>query len=176
MRYLHDAMELCTLDVRSGAVSQLTVGGDVNLEPRWSPDDRRIAFVSTKGTGRFHTFIGIPTKAGLTAAPWMEERKSSIARYYYSPFDQQLSPSWSPDGLELFYVDNPETGYGSGSLWRRPLDKSKPATLVHREETNWKAAPVVSPDGRFAGRRSAVLRELVHLGLPMRGCVHVRRH
>src|SRR6202042_2327149 len=66
VRYLHDAMELYALDLKSGAVAQWTHGGDVNLEPRWSPDGKRIAFVSTKGTGRFHIFIGKPTRAGFS--------------------------------------------------------------------------------------------------------------
>lgn len=148
VRYLHDAMELYTLDLGSGAVTQLTQGGDVNVEPRWSPDGSRIAFVSTHGTGHFHIFIGTYGKNGFSAAQWIPERKSAIARYYYSPFDQQLSPTWSPDGRALIYVDNPEIGYGSGSLWRRPLDLSAPAKLIHREETNWKAAPDWSRDGK----------------------------
>jgi hypothetical protein len=159
-RYLHDAEELYTLDAATGAVSQLTHGGDVNLEPRWSPDGKRIAFVSTQGTGHFHIFIGTFGKKGFSATPWMNERKSKVARYYYSPFDQQLSPTWSPNGRELIYVDNPESGYGSGSLWRRSVDRRRPARLVHREETNWKAAPDWSPDGRrliyssYSGRQS----------------------
>ena len=160
VRYLHDAMELDALDLKSGAVTQWTHGGDVNLEPRWSPDGAHIAFVSTKDTGHFHIFIGRPAKTGFAAAPWSKERKSKIARYYYSPFDQELSPSWSPDGRTLAYVDNPEIGYGSGSLWRQQLDKRKPAQLLHREETNWKAAPDWSPDGKrvifssYGGRQS----------------------
>ncbi len=69
VRYLHDALELVALDLKSGAVTQWTHGGDVNLEPRWSPDGARIAFVSTKGTGHFHIFIGRPAKTGFAAAP-----------------------------------------------------------------------------------------------------------
>ncbi len=160
VRYLHDAEELYTLDLQSGAVTQITQGGDVNLEPRWSPDGKRIAFVSTKDTGHFHIFIGALEKNGFSAKPWMKERKSKIARYYYSPFDQQLSPAWSPDGRSLIYVDNPEIGHGTGAMWRRTVDGRSPARLVHREETNWKAAPDWSRDGRrvvfssYAGRQT----------------------
>jgi hypothetical protein len=160
VRYLHDAEELYTLDLRTSAIAQLTHSGDVNLEPRWSPDGSRIAFVSTSGTGHFHIFLGALTKSGFTVAPWLKERKSRIARYYYSPFDQQLSPTWSPDGRDLIYVDNPETAYGSGSLWLRPINKSGPAHLIHREETNWKAAPDWSPDAKrviyssYSGRQT----------------------
>jgi TolB protein len=169
-RYLRDAEELYTLDLQSGLATQITKGGDVNLEPRWSPDGKRIAFVSTKGTGHFHIFIGTFGKNGFSAKPWMKERKSKIARYYYSPFDQQLSPTWSPDGHDLIYVDNPEIGYGSGALWRRAVDGRTPAHLVHREETNWKAAPDWSRDGKrvvfssYSGRQNNQLWLLTAAG------------
>ncbi|HWA92164.1 MAG TPA: CehA/McbA family metallohydrolase [Rhizomicrobium sp.] len=152
VRYLHDATNLYTLDVKSGTVAALTKGSDVNLEPRWSPDGKHLVYVSTRGTGHFHVFVD--------GKPWSAERKSRIARYYYSPFDQQLSPDWSPDSRALVYVDNPETGYGTGALWRRDLGKRKPPALIHREETNWKAAPAWSPDGKrilfssYNGRQS----------------------
>lgn len=152
VRYVDDAMNLTTLDLASGTVTPLTTGRDVNLEPRWSPDGKHLAYVSTKGTGHFHIFVD--------GKQWSAERRSKIARYYYSPFDQQLSPSWSPDSRALVYIDNPETGYGSGSLWVRALDKRTPARLIHREETNWKAAPDWSPDGKrilyssYAGRQT----------------------
>jgi len=170
VRYLHDAEELYTFDLQSGAVTQITQGGDVNLEPRWSPDGKRIAFVSTKGTGHFHIFIGTLEENGFSAKPWMKERKSKIARYYYSPFDQQLSPTWSPDGRSLIYIDNPEIGHGAGALWRRAVDGHSPARLVHREETNWKAAPDWSHDGKrvvfssYSGRQSNQLWLLTAAG------------
>ncbi|MGA8205015.1 MAG: hypothetical protein WB812_10890, partial [Woeseiaceae bacterium] len=46
-RYAADAMELEVLDLQTRAVTALTHGGAVNLEPRWSPGGNRIAFVST---------------------------------------------------------------------------------------------------------------------------------
>src|SRR4051812_14607053 len=110
-RYQADALELQVLELATGAVQQLTSGGAVNVEPRWSPDGRRIAWVSTSGTGHFHVFVGELDGGRLAGgAPW-PERKSKVARYYYSAYDHELSPSWSPDGTELAYVGNPEIIY-----------------------------------------------------------------
>src|SRR5438477_10621711 len=38
-------------DVASGAVRQLTAGPGSDRQPRWSPDGRTLAFVSTRGDG-----------------------------------------------------------------------------------------------------------------------------
>ena len=148
VRYLDDAMELYVLELDSGEVKPLTDGGAVNLEPRWSPDGARLAFVSTRDTGRFHVFIGRIEGDTLTGAePLVAERKSEVDRYYYSPFDHELSPSWSPDGDALLYVGNPEVPYGTGAIYRHPLDGGE-RSLVHDEETTWKARPDWSPDGK----------------------------
>ena len=46
-RYQKDAIELWQLDLQTGTEVALTSHGDINLEPRYSPDDRQVAFVST---------------------------------------------------------------------------------------------------------------------------------
>jgi dipeptidyl aminopeptidase/acylaminoacyl peptidase len=148
VRYRADAMELQLLDVDTGTVVPLTNDGAVNLEPRWSPDGSRLAFISTSGTGRFHVFIGTPTDSAFDAAPLVEERESTVERYYYSSFDHELSPSWSRDGREILYVSNPEAPYGTGGIWRHPLDTQAKPVLVRSEETSWRARPDWSPDGK----------------------------
>ncbi len=158
-RYLNDALEIYSLEVSSGAVSPLTHNGAVNVEPRWSPDGRQIAWVSTSGTGHFHIFTGPLAADGLHGAELWPERKSTIPRYYYSAFDHEISPTWSPDGRELMYVSNPETTYGTGSIWRRSLSPNAQPVLVRSEETSWRARPAWSPDGKrvvyssYAGRQ-----------------------
>jgi len=151
-RYNADALELHLLDVDSGTVIPLTSDGAVNLEPRWSPDGSRVAFVSTSGTGRFHVFIGRfennSEGSTLSASPLVEERESEVDRYYYSSFDHQLSPSWSPDGSEILYVSNPEVPYGTGGIWRHRLDSEVAPALVRSEETSWRTRPDWSPDGK----------------------------
>jgi hypothetical protein len=147
-RYVSDAMELQLLDVASGEVRALTAGGDVNLEPRWSPDGSQLAFVSTRGTGRFHVFVGRLVDGQLQAAPLLAERQSAVTRYYYSRYDHEISPAWSADGRELLLVSNPETPYGTGEIWRYRVDGSAPPALVQKEETSWRARPDSAPDGQ----------------------------
>lgn len=147
-RYLDDAVELHLLDIASGGVSRLTDGGAVNVEPRWSPDGSRIAWVSTLSNGRFRIHTGSIRDGKLTGKPIVAERRSAIPRYYYSEYDHELSPTWSPDGTELIYVSNPESAYGTGGLWRLRLDSETAAVSVRREETSWEARPDWSRDGK----------------------------
>ena len=156
-RYHGDAIELWLLDLASGTQRQLTRGGAVNLEPRFSPDGSKLAFVSTAATGRFRIFTA--SMAGpFEPVQFSPERKSAITRYYYSAYDHELSPVWSPDGSELIYVSNPEHYYGTGSLWRRKLSGGDPQ-LVRDEETSWNARPDWARDGKrviwssYAGRQ-----------------------
>ena len=145
-RYDDDAIELWTLDVASGEAHRLTYNNAANLEARWSPSGDRIAFVSTFATGRFKIFTA--SMAGdFVPVQFASERESAISRYYYSPYDHELSPSWSPDGTELLYVSNPEIAYGSGSIWRRAVAGGDPV-LVRNEETSWRARPDWGPGGR----------------------------
>ena len=147
VRYHNDAMELQLLELGTGKVRSLTDGGAVNVEPRWSPDGTRIAFVSTRDTGRFHLFVGDMIEGSLVSRQLIEQRESDVARYYYSSFDHQLSPAWSPDGNALIYISNPEIPYGTGAIWQRSLTPDAVPELVRMEETSWKARPDWSPDG-----------------------------
>ena len=56
-RYDGRAMELWRLDLQTGREQALTNAGAVNTEPRLSPDGRRLAWVSTEGTGHFNLFL-----------------------------------------------------------------------------------------------------------------------
>ncbi|PYO94406.1 MAG: hypothetical protein DMD60_14555, partial [Gemmatimonadetes bacterium] len=87
----------------------VTANGAVNVEPRWSPDGTRIAFVSSAYNRRWHIFT-VAIDAGRAAAGTVtrltEDNDSGLPRYYYSVWDQYLSPTWSPDGRELIVVSN----------------------------------------------------------------------
>ena len=159
VRYQNDAIELHTLDLATGTATALTAEGAVNLEPRWSPDGSRLAFVSTRDAGRFHVFTGEVVEDVLSATRLTEERKSDVTRYYYSAYDHELSPTWSPDGNQLLYISNPEIPYGTGAIWRRSIAGDSEPQLVRMEETSWRTRPDWSPDGKRVAYASYLGRQ-----------------
>ncbi|HTC23174.1 MAG TPA: CehA/McbA family metallohydrolase [Gemmatimonadales bacterium] len=153
--YTGRAVDLRLLDLASGATTALVANGAVNVEPRWSPDAKRIAFVSTAYQGRFHVFLATPeamtasdTGGALQVVRITEDRDSQLPRYYYSVFDQYLSPTWSPDGKELILISNRGHVWGSGTLWRMAADSAGAMRELRVEETNWGARPDWARDGR----------------------------
>jgi len=149
-RYNGDAIELWRLDLKSGREQQLTSAHAVNVEPRFSPDGKRIAWVSTQGTGHFNLFVADVAADGLhNAHPLLGERQSKITRYYYSTFDHALNPSWTPDGKHILYVTNNEVAWGTGDIWSVSAADPNDRRKILSEETSWNTRPETSPDGKL---------------------------
>jgi TolB protein len=146
--YRNDAVELWALDTTSGRATPLLQNGAVNVEPRFSPNGKRIVFVSTSFKGHFHIFAADFASGKLSHLERMTgEHVSELPRYYYSPADHEISPVWSRDGKEILYISNRNHIYGTGGLWRMPAEAGAAGREIHYEETNWRARPDISPDG-----------------------------
>jgi TolB protein len=147
--YANDAIELWALNLETRQSRQLTSGGAVNVEPRFSPDGKSIAFVSTTYQKHFHILVAQFANGELTDIKRLTgETRSDLPRYYYSEFDHEISPAWSPDGSDLIFVSNRGHVYGTGGFWRRKAEPGAEAREIHYEETAWKARPDFSPDGK----------------------------
>jgi len=148
-RYDHDAVELWSLDLRDGQTRQMTSGGAVNVEPRFSPDGKRLAFVSTSYKGHFHIFVARFENGLLSdVRQLIPENISSLPRYYYSQADHEISPVWTRDGTDILFISNRGHIYGTGGFWRVKAEPGSEPREIHYEETNWKARPDISPDGK----------------------------
>ncbi len=158
-RYDHDAVELWSLDMQDGRTRKMTSGGAVNVEPRFSPDGKRLAFVSTSYKGHFHIFVGRFEDGLLSDVRQLTpENVSSLPRYYYSQVDHEISPVWTRDGSEILFVSNRGHIHGTGGFWTVKAEPGAEAgdahyadtnyKEIHYEETNWKARPDFSPDGK----------------------------
>ena len=152
-RYDRDAIELWSLNLRDGRTRKLTSGGAVNVEPRFSPDGKRLAFVSTSYKGHLHIFVGRFDDGLLSDVRQLTpENVSSLPRYYYSQVDHEISPVWTRDGSEILFISNRDHIHGTGGFWKVKAELGAEAGVhyqeIHYEETNWKARPDFSPDGK----------------------------
>jgi Tol biopolymer transport system component len=150
VRYDGRSLELMLLDLASRDVRALTSGGAVNVEPRWSPDGNKLAFVSTAGSGHFLLQVADFRNGRLgPSKPVVPDRRSDVARYYYSPFDHAINPAWTRDGRGLLFVSNRGIAHGTGDIVRMAATAgAELPQLVHHEETSWHVRPDVSPDNR----------------------------
>ncbi|HEY7350771.1 MAG TPA: S9 family peptidase [Ktedonobacterales bacterium] len=89
----HLAIWLASLE--HGQCRQLTSGESQDMQPRWSPDGSRLAFVSTRHEGKPQLFL-------IEVAGGEARRLTSVA-------DGATSPLWSPDSKHLCYTSTPDT-------------------------------------------------------------------
>jgi dipeptidyl-peptidase 4 len=88
-----------TSDVDKGVKPYIRIWG-VNSAPSWSPDSRKIAFVSTRTD---HSFIAVFDMATKRVT-------------YMSPsVDRDTSPAWSPDGTRIAFIRRPGTPFAQQS-------------------------------------------------------------
>ncbi len=109
-----------------------------NFQPRWSPDGRRIAFVSDR--------------AGQNNL-WVMEADGGNPRIVHPDLvSRHAEPSWAPDGRSLYatrFFPNTRGGWTkTAEIWRFPLDGAPPEKLLGTPDTQvWSASP--SADGRY---------------------------
>ncbi|WP_240529995.1 S9 family peptidase [Novosphingobium sp. PC22D] len=108
---------LWLVDAASGREYPLVAGKGAHFSPHWSPDGRRIAYVSTDGESGPQLYV-----------LWLESGES--ARITGLP-DSPGAISWSPDGSQIAYTMRvPGTGMSlgkapakpEGANWAEPLE------------------------------------------------------
>jgi TolB protein len=98
------------------------------------------------------TSIHCPSRTGKRDGLFKITAENSYgrARLYFSPFDDHISPNWSPSGKEMVLISNRGIPLGSGAIWRIPVEPNAmaKAKMILREETLYRTQPQWSPDGK----------------------------
>ena len=113
---------------------QLTLPPLYALQPRWSPDGKRIAFMAMEGEKPWSIYL-VSADGGKAEQPVSGDRLG---------FD----PNWSPDGKRLLFGRHPTTeGPGQGTLDLEIVDlRTHTVSKVAGSEEMW--SPRWSRDGR----------------------------
>jgi TolB protein len=108
-----------------------------------------------------------PLSEGVLGTPQqlVAEVKSPLPRYYYSPYDHEINPTWTRDGRSVVFVSNRGRIHGTGGIWQMAAQPGAEATELRYEETNWQARPDFSPDGQRIVYSSYLGRNFLQLWL-----------
>lgn len=131
-----------TLDLASGRVSQLTSGRNHHDQhPKWSPDGRRLSFVSSRG-GNFDLYV-------------MNADGTNVERLTDHPAND-FDPMWMPDGQSLIFSSERDSRSDLYRLW---LKDRRVERLTHHF-VGRAIMPNVSPDGQFVAFAAQTLQRL----------------
>ncbi len=113
---------LWIVDVNSGSAKQITEGHDWNdTDPQWSPDGRRIAFVSNR-TGKEYD-------QNRNSDVWVVSADGGPLTKISDHDEADNSPRWSPDGKTIAFTgvikqrDHPK-------IWLAPATGGAPSVLA----------------------------------------------
>ncbi len=146
-------INLKILNIETGQSETLTSGNHLNLDPAWSPDGTRLAYVSTEPNGYYNIYV-MELKNGKkgSVSALTSDHRFGRDRLYFGDHDLHISPTWSPDGREIIFVSNRGIPLGSGAIWRAPVVadvmNSSRAQMIHKEETLYRTRPHWSRDGK----------------------------
>ncbi|HEY9448827.1 MAG TPA: S9 family peptidase, partial [Gemmatimonadaceae bacterium] len=137
---LRDHLYLFDLETRK--LEQLTSGPYDDESPAWSPDGRRIAFVSARGPD--------PDRSGNTDIFVVDARLGASPKQlttFEGPDDGEIS--WSPDGKSIAYIQGSEPKYSAYNMRHLavvPAEGGAPRVLSEALDRSI-SSPLWSADG-----------------------------
>ncbi|MBL8160379.1 MAG: PD40 domain-containing protein [Anaerolineae bacterium] len=140
--------DIYLLDVQRGIQHNLTNHPATDEDYTWSPDGRRLAFVSERDGSPDIYVIEARCADWLTPCERLRNLSNSPA--------EDTSPSWSPDGTALLFVSNRDT---QREIYRADVHSGALLNLTHTPADE--RFPYWSPDGEriaFQSERSGTER------------------
>jgi Tol biopolymer transport system component len=125
--------DLYTIPVTGGRAARLTSGTAHDMQPRFSPDGRRVVFVSDR-SGDNNVWIINADGTGLR--PLTDGVESSY-----------FSPAWSPDGREVIVTRSAGLLPGPGQLWVYHVEGGRGLQLTSAPAAVRMLGAAPAPDG-----------------------------
>jgi dipeptidyl aminopeptidase/acylaminoacyl peptidase len=147
--YVRSRIHLWTVDAEGGAARRITDGEYDHGDPRWSPDGRRVLFVSNRSRDEGPVSSSINKRYDL----WLVPAEGGPERRITENEGPDFSPRWSPDGSRIAYLAGDRCGPHRDQYRVHVLDVETGAT---RDLTgDWDGIPETlgaqcwSSDGRW---------------------------
>ena len=141
----HTRTRIFLYDVTAGDLQQLTADGDYDeSNPTWSPDGRRIAFVSNHDP--------VPERTHNTDVFVVDAKPGSTSRRLTtSPGTDGGALAWTPDGASILYETGSDPKYDFHNLNRLAIVPATGGTprLLTPSLDRGTSEPIVSEDGKW---------------------------
>lgn len=130
--------DLYVLPIAGGAATRITSGAAWDVQPRYSPDGKELAFTSDRAGGNNLWRIGVDGKNPVAVTD--------------ETFRLLNNPAWTPDGQYLVGRKHftSERSLGAGELWLYHKSGGDGLQLTKRKNDQQDLGePALSPDGRY---------------------------
>ena len=137
--------EIYVMDVDGNNARNLTNNPDKDFQPSWSPDGKRIAFMSNRD-GHVHAIHGWPTYEIYV----MDADGDNLQNLTNNPNDDRY-PSWSPDGKRIVFSSERAGHFRSkfgitAEIYVMDADGGNQRRLTENRKND--SSPSWSPDGK----------------------------
>lgn len=130
--------DLYLLPIEGGSARRITSGAAWDVQPRFSPDGRELAFTSDRDGGNNLWRIGVDGK-----------KATQVSRERFRLLN---NPAWTPDGQYLIGRKHftGQRSLGAGELWMYHISGGDGLQLTkQKNDQQDQGEPAVSPDGRY---------------------------
>ncbi|MGQ0641734.1 MAG: amidohydrolase family protein [Gemmatimonadaceae bacterium] len=126
--------DLYTLPISGGNAIRLTSGMAYDVQPRFSPDGKRVVFVSDRSGGENVWIVSLDKKDTLQVTK--------------GATDLYVSPEWSPDG-QYVVASKSNSLFGAAKLWMYNVDGGTGINLITQPPTLKTLGAAFGPNPRY---------------------------